>query len=122
MHEPTCGPAPEFVPSTCWLCGRRAGPLGIGKFPSDRNPKADPRFLCEHCVPLAQQLRSTTSFDTYEHNAIQVVIERLGPVVEANGTDLGEWSAEQVEDFVVQVILGFGTAIREQVRDKVVPF
>lgn len=122
MHEPTCGPAPAYTPTTCWLCGRRAEAIGIGKFPTERHPHNDPHFLCTHCLPLVSQLKATVRFDTYESNAIDAVIEKMGPVVENNGTDLSDWSEDQVRDFVVEIILGFGDAIREQVRASGVPF
>ncbi len=119
-HEPTSTGAPSYSPTTCWLCSRRATGVGVGSFGWDG--KGDPHFLCENCIPLIEQIRATTSFDRYEKDAIQETIEMAAPFIERFGSDLGDWTEEQVTEFVAGIILGFGTSIRRQVRSQEVPF
>jgi hypothetical protein len=121
-HAPTSSGPPLHVPTTCWCCGRRANGAGIGEFPSARHPKADPKFLCDLCIPLAAQIRASLKFDHYERAAIEAAIESVGPLIGEYGTDLAEWTDDQRKDFVTQIILFFGASIREQVKNKEVPF
>jgi hypothetical protein len=119
-HEPTSSGPPHHVPTTCYACGRRAHGIGFGTF--GRDGKGDPHFLCENCIPLMAQIKATTRWDAFEQRALEATIEMVGPIIETNGPDLSEWTAEQVEEFVGAVILSFGTSIREQVRSGSVPF
>lgn len=120
MHDPTSTGAPHHSPTTCWLCSRRATGIGVGSF--GWNGKGDPHFLCENCIPLIEHIRTTTNFDRYETDAIQATIGMAGPLIEKFGTDLSDWSEDQVTEFVAAIILGFGTSIRQQVRDLEVPY
>lgn len=119
-HDPTSSGPPSHIPTVCYCCGRRAYGIGMESF--GRNGKQDPNFLCENCIPLMAQIKATTRWDVIEQNAITATIDQVGPIIEANGSDLSEWTAEQVEEFIGAVILGFGTSIREQVRTGSVPF
>lgn len=110
---------PGFEPTTCYLCGRHASFQGVG---STSKGDRDLHLLCDHCVPLARQIRATMKFDVYEENAVQDTIEGVGPLVMRFGPDITEWTAEQRTEFATQIILGFGTSIRRQVREQVVPF
>lgn len=96
--------------------------MGIGKFPDDRHPNADPKFLCVNCIPLAAQIRATSRFDVYEQNAIEETIEAVGTLIGEFGSDLAEWTEQQRTEFVTAIILGFGTSIRRQVSEHEVPF
>jgi hypothetical protein len=115
-HAPTSTGAPHHVPTTCFCCGRRATGIGFGDF------KTDPHWLCQQCIPLLEQIRSARRFDVYENSAIDMTIEAVGPSIEANGADLSEWTESQVRQFIVDVIMHFGDAIRTQVRTHEVPF
>lgn len=87
-----------------------------------RDGTKDPHWLCENCIPLMAQIRATTRWDLFEQNAITATIESVGPLIGEFGTDLGEWTEPQIEEFIGAVILNFGTAIREQVKSGSVPF
>lgn len=119
-HSPTSSGPPHHTPTTCWCCGRRAFGIGIGEF--GRRGDGDPKFLCEACIPLIEHIKAVVRFDEYEQNAIHATIEAVGPLIEKFGTDLAEWDADQVEEFVTAIILGFGHSIREQVREREIPF
>ena len=116
-HAPTSTGAPHHVPTTCFCCGRRATGIGFGDF-----AKGDPHWLCQQCIPLLEQIRSARRFDVYENAAIDMTIETVGPLIESYGSDLSEWTESQVRQFIMEVILGFGDAIRTQVREQEVPF
>lgn len=120
MHDPTSTGAPHHTPTTCWVCGRHATGIGLEGF--GRNGDRDPHWLCQQCVPLIEQIRSTTRFDVYEERALDATIEAVGPLVERNGSDLAAWQYEQVREFVASVVLEFGNSIRGQVREGEVPF
>ena len=117
-HAPTSTGAPHHIPTTCFCCGRRATGIGFG----DLGAGKDPHWLCAQCIPLLEQIRSARRFDHYENAAIDMTIEAVGPSIEANGSDLGEWNESQVRQFVVDVIMHFGDAIRTQVREQEIPF
>lgn len=117
-HEPTSSGPPHHTPTVCYCCGRRAAGIGIGTFGRGQ----DPKWLCELCIPLLEQIRSAQRFDEYENAAIDMTIEAVGPSIEANGPDLSQWNESQVRQFVVDVIMSFGEAIRTQIREKAVPF
>lgn len=119
-HAPTSSGPPNHTPTVCFCCGRRAHGIGIGDF--GRDGKGDPKWLCQLCIPLIDQIRSAQRFDIYENNAIDMTIEAVGPSIEANGSDLGSWNESQVRQFVVDIVMGFGDAIRKQIRTKEVPF
>lgn len=119
-HDPTTSGPPHHTPSTCYVCSRRATGIGLAGF--GWNGDQDPHFVCPQCVPLIEQLKSMTKFDVYEENAIAATVEALGPLVEEFGFDMSEWSAEQAERFVAEVVLGFGHSIRTQIRENEVPF
>lgn len=123
-HTPTFH-GPTHTPTTCFLCARHATGLGLGR---EKNAKGyavgdDPRWLCELCALLAGQIRSVIKFDKYEDNAVEAVKDSaVAPLVERNGTDMAEWTDEQVTELIVEVVLGYGAAIREQVKNNEVPF
>ena len=117
-HEPTHTPMPEMIPTCCFLCGRRANGLGIGRM----REHGDLRFVCDECGLLAAQIKAIRRFDHYEQLAVTEVVEKVGPMLEDFGTDLGNWTSEQAEAFVVAIILGFGDSIRTLVREREVPF
>lgn len=119
-HNPTSTGAPLHTPTTCWCCGRHATGIGMEGF--GRDGKQDPRWVCELCAPLIEQIRAARSFDVYEENAVAATILGVGELIEEYGPDLGAWTEAQVQQFVMQIILGFGDAIREQVRSTEVPF
>jgi len=116
MHDPTVDPD-SGSPTTCWCCGRHAVGVGVGQ-PS----RGDPHYLCEHCLPLIAQIKATTKFDEYERVAIEQAVEALGPLIDQFGPDLSEWNEQQATALVVEAILAFGTAIRQQVKDRSLPF
>lgn len=119
-HNPTSSGPPNHTPMTCWCCGRRATGIGMDQF--GRDQLGDPRWLCELCVPLMEQIRAAQRFDVYENHAIDIAIETVGPRIEEYGADLGGWNESQVRQFVMEVIMAFGDGIRKQVRSGAVPF
>lgn len=119
-HTPTSSGPPSHTPTVCYCCGRRAHGIGMEGF--GRDGKGDPHFLCELCIMIMDQIKSVRSFDIYENNAIDAAIEGVGPTIEAFGSDLGEWDEGQRRQFVMEIILGFGDSIRNQVKAGEVPF
>lgn len=119
-HDPTSSGPPHHTPTVCYCCGRRAHGIGMEGFGWDG--KRDPHWLCELCIPIMQQIKAVVRFDAYETRAIDATIEAVGALVGANGTDLGDWSEDQVREFVSEIILQFGHSIRKQIREQEVPF
>jgi len=119
-HTPTTNGPPLHKPTTCFCCGRHATGIGLEGF--GWNGDGDPHYICQQCAPLIQQIKATMRFDVYEDNAVQAAIEAVGPLIERNGSDLADWSEQQVTEFVTSVILEFGSSIRKQVREGEVPF
>lgn len=104
-------------PACCFLCGRRAIGIGFGQA-----SRGDPKWVCEECLTLGAIITSVKRFDVYEERALAAVIDNVGPIVEANGTDLGEWSGDQVEAFAKAIVTGYGTALRDEIKKGQAPF
>lgn len=119
-HDPTSSGPPHHLPMTCWCCGRRATGIGMDQF--GRDQLGDPRWLCEMCVPLMEQIRAARHFDIYEDRAVDMAIDSVGPLIGEYGPDLSEWNESQRRQFVMEIVLGFGDAVRKQVREQAVPF
>lgn len=91
----------------CILCSRHAThPLGV----------------CNLCMPLIHQIQAAHSLSTYESAALDIAIEEVAPLVEANGTDLGQWDDAQVTAFCAAVVKGFGAGLRKLISDREIPF
>lgn len=73
---------------------------------------------------VAKELRAALPrrFDVYEERALDAAIDKAGALVEANGTDLSTWEAEQVTEFCRTIVVGFGTSLRAQVAEGQAPF
>lgn len=107
----------EGYPTTCFLCGRHASGIGIGK-----PPKQDPHYICEQCWPMIEYARSIRSFNSYERAAVTRAVTAVGPFVERLGTDLGEWSEEDAEAFVRTIWEACGDELRAVIKEGEVPF
>jgi hypothetical protein len=109
----------QHDPADCFFCGQRAIGIGIGFTTSRDN---DPRWLCMSCVPLANDIRRLKRPDAYKLKAREGGMEAAGPLVDEFGTDLGEWSEEQVLMFVGAIWDGCSRRLRELVRNDSAPF
>lgn len=114
--EPTI--EPDGKVTVCFVCGRHAA-SGVGIF---KPGGGDPGFLCDLCVPLLNQLRSTTAFSRYEQIAIDRTVDGVGPLIERFGFDLSTWDADQIDQFLKEVILTFSASVRDVIRTSEVPF
>jgi len=100
-------------PADCWWCGQRATGIGIG-FTTARD--TDPRWLCMDCAPLAEDIRRVKRPDAYKLKARAGGMDAAGPLVEEWGTDLGEWSEEQVLMFCGRIWDGCAAELRRLIR------
>ena len=112
---PTHAGEPELRPACCHLCGRSPLGIGIGR-------RGDPKYLCEECLELGKLLCGIRRFDIFEDRALTATIEKAGELVEKNGTDLGEWTEDQVEEFCATIIMAFGDYLREEIKSNAAPF
>lgn len=109
-------PPATHDPTTCWLCQRRACGLGIGN-------ERDPRWLCEECALLAEDIRRVKNFDAYETKALEDAGADGGAYLEGiHKTDLADLSEGEYSEFVMMVIKGFGDSLRRQIRERRAPF
>lgn len=115
---PSHAGAPSYTPACCFVCGRRAEGLGMGF----RSRGDDPKWLCEECIELGSIISKVKRFDVFEDRALSAVIEKVGPLVEQFGSDLGEWDMDQVEEFVASVVMGFGNCLRDEIKKSEAPF
>jgi hypothetical protein len=107
---------PEHIPADCHFCGKHAIGLGIGP-----NPK-DPRWLCAECSLILEDFKKIKRADAYEIRARQGGMAAAGPLVEEWGSDLAEWSEEQVLMFCGTIWDGCAAELRRLVRDGSAPF
>ncbi len=103
------------TPAVCNCCGRHAIGIGIGD-------AKEPRYLCQECVILVEQLKRVRRFDPYELEARMGGMEAAGPLVDEFGSDLAEWSEEQVLMFCGAIWKGCADRLREVIRKGEAPF
>lgn len=103
------------TPAVCNCCGRHAIGIGIGD-------GKEPRYLCQECVILVEQLKRVRRFDPYELEARLGGMEAAGPLVDEFGSDLAEWSEEQVLMFCGAIWKGCADRLREVIRKGEAPF
>ncbi|SFB52490.1 hypothetical protein SAMN03159496_04655 [Rhizobium sp. NFR07] len=103
------------TPAVCNCCGRHAIGIGIGD-------GKEPRYLCQECVILIEQLKRVRRFDPYELEARMGGMEAAGPLVDEFGSDLAEWSEEQVLIFCAAIWKGCADKLREVIRKGEAPF
>lgn len=108
--------APDGYPTACFCCARHAHGVGIGD-PS----RGDPRYLCQECSLIMQQIKTIRSFNGFERAAVDYAIEHMCGFIETHGADLAEWDAETVTEFVKETWVACGDGVRAAVRDGV-PF
>jgi len=107
-------------PAVCHVCGREATGIGLGV--ASRGSQ-DPRWICEECSALGRALPAAAKrLSVYEDRALNDAIERVGPLVETNGSDLAEWDEDQVREFCGRLIMEFGAAVREHIQKGEAPF
>ena len=104
-------------PADCHVCGMHATGIGL----SGRRPE-DTRWLCVECALIVDRVRDVRRMDPYELKARAGGMEAAGPLVEEWGSDLGEWSEEQVLRFCGTVWKGCADRIRELIRQGDAPF
>jgi hypothetical protein len=105
----------EHDPADC-ICGRRAIGIGI-----DRRGSS-PQWLCHECSLLIEDIKRIRRFDPYEIKAREGGMEAAGPLVEEFGSDLAEWTEEQVLLFCGVVWKGCADRLRHLVRAGDAPF
>ena len=106
----------DQTPAVCFCCGREATGIGLG---AASRANTDPRWLCEACVAEGRVLFDAARRDLrpYERQAVTRAMEAVGPLVEANGSDLAEWDETQVEAFISAIWRACGDGLREAVRE-----
>lgn len=103
-------------PAECFVCQRRATGLGVGDI---RNPK----WLCQECSTIAEQIRSTKRLDMYEVNALGDAMNDVGAYLSEIGkTNLADFEDIEARELVKRAVLGFGRSIRKQIREHRAPF
>jgi hypothetical protein len=107
---------PDGTPSICACCGRHSVGIGLGKAPGDE------RYLCGECILLIEQIKSVRRWDIYEMQARKGGMDAAAGLVEEFGSDLGEWSEEQVLIFVGTVWRGCVDRLHELLRSGEAPF
>jgi hypothetical protein len=114
--RPTSVQTQNYNPSTCFCCGRHAMGVGVGN-------KFEPKFLCELCIMIIEQIKAVTNWDHYELLAVERGGEAAGAYLDRIGkTDLATLTQEEWGFFLREVIAGFGTALRKIVKNREVPF
>lgn len=109
----------QHDPADCWVCSRHAIGVGVGL----TNPRdKDPKWLCKECIMAIDDLTRIRRPSAYELKAREGGMDAAAPLVEQYGSDLAEWSEEQVLMFVGTVWRGCADRMRELVRDGAVPF
>jgi hypothetical protein len=103
----------EHDPADCFICGRHAIGVGFDK---------PTRYLCAECVPLIEYVKDIRRWDAYEIKARAGGMDAAAPLVEKFGSDLGEWTEEQVLQFCGTVWRGCADRVRKLVRDGDAPF
>ena len=106
----------QHEPADCHVCGRHA--IGVGF--SQRG--VDNKWLCAECVDILEHIHSRRRFDAYELKAREGGMEAAGPLVEEYGSDLAEWSEEQVLTFCGTVWRGCADRIRKLIKEGDAPF
>lgn len=106
----------QHDPADCYWCTRHAIGVGIG------NPQQDPKYLCAECLPIMEYIKSIRRRTPYEIKARQGGVEAAGPLVEEFGSDLAEWTEEQVDRFVAAIWQGCVDEMRRLVRSDDAPF
>lgn len=103
------------MPAVCNCCGRAATGVGIGD-------AKEPRFLCQECVLILEQIKRVRRFDPYELEARLGGMEAAGPLIDEFGSDLAEWDEEQVLMFCGAIWKGCADKLREVIRKGEAPF
>lgn len=103
------------TPAICNCCGRHAIGIGVGD-------AKEPRYLCHECVLLIEQIKRVRRFDPYELEARLGGLEAAEPLVDEFGSDLAEWSEEQVLMFCGAIWKGCADRLREVIRKGEAPF
>lgn len=104
------------TPAVCHCCGRHAVGVGIGFEPKE------PKWLCQECILILEQIKRVRRFDPYELQARIGGMEAAGPLVDEFGSDLGEWTEEQVLMFVGAIWKGCADRLREVIARGEAPF
>jgi len=103
-------------PDTCFVCQRHATGLGVG---DARNP----RWLCQECSLIAEQIRSTKRLDMFEVNALEGGLEAVGEYLDEIGKyDLSTFTDIEARMLVKRAWLAVGNSIRKQIREHRAPF
>jgi hypothetical protein len=105
----------NHTPADCTFCGQRA--IGVGL-----SAKPPHQWICAPCSLLLEDFRKIKRIDAYQLRARQGGMEAAGPLVDEWGSDLAEWSEEQVLQFVGRVWDGCALELRRLVRDAEAPF
>ena len=103
------------TPAVCNCCGRHATGIGIGD-------AKEPRYLCQECVLILEQIKRVRRFDPYEMEARLGGMEAAGPLVDEFGSDLSLWDEQQVLMFCGAIWKGCADRLREVIRKGEVPF
>jgi hypothetical protein len=106
----------DNTPAVCFCCGREATGIGLG---AASRANLDPRWLCEECIAVGAPLYTAArrGLSLYERAAVARAVDAVGPFLESNGTDLGDWSAQQAEEFVAAIWQACGNGLRDAVRE-----
>lgn len=100
--------------TTC-PCGRLAHGIGVG------NPN-NPVWLCKECAVTIDDLTAIKRPSPYELKAREGGMEAAAAIIEAYGTDLGEYTEEQALELVGACWRGTAARIRELVKSNEAPF
>lgn len=108
-------------PAVCFCCGAEATGIGLG---AASRSNTDPRWLCEECVAVGGPLYTAArrGLTAYEKAAVARAVDAVGPMVETNGTDLADWDAAQVEQFVREIWQACGRELRAVIQEGVGPW
>ncbi|QKC99200.1 hypothetical protein [Mesorhizobium sp. NZP2298] len=109
----------QHDPAECSFCGDRAIGIGMG-FTSPRDK--DPKFLCVDCSFMIDNIQRLKRPDAYKLKARAGGMDAAGPLVEEYGSDLGEWTEEQVLIFCGRIWDGCTKRLRQLVRSGDAPF
>ena len=107
--------------SVCFICRGRSDGLAVGA------PKVTPKWFCLDCgIPLAKRLfnMNRTKMDTYEARALDAASPKVGQFLDEKigKTDMATFTPKEWDDFLREVIVCFGDAMRAETKELEPPF
>lgn len=117
---PATAARPDLDPADCHVCGKHAVGVGIGFASRGDN---DPRWLCDECIAIIEDIRKIRRLDPYEMKAREGGMNAAGDYIEEIGkTDFAEFEPDQVLTMCGRIWDGCAKELRRLIRAGEAPF